>query len=119
MPTTVTSLNLFQITLNLLLPLVQLIIPILVSFAILGFFWGVSRYIWNAGDEKKRAEGKNVMIWGIAALFLFLSIVGIVNVLQTTFGIGGNPTIVPPSANPCQYNLGGSNAPCPQSPTGQ
>ena len=125
MQTSVTSSNLFDITLHVLLPLIQLIIPILVSFAILGFFWGVAMYVWNIGRTQKsgdslvpKVDGKSVMLWGIIALFVFLSIAGIVNLLQATFGISGNQKIIPPSANPCKYNIS-TSIPCPSGTANQ
>lgn len=76
--------------------------PIVVALALLGFFWGLAVYIFNAGNEKKKAQGRNIMIWGILALFVMLSVFGIVGALQTTFGITGNQQIGPgdiPSVN--------------------
>lgn len=95
--------SLYDVTMNNLFPFILGLIPIMTGFALLGFVWGLTRFIWNAGDEKKREEGRNVMIWGILAFFVFLSIIGITNVLQDTLGVGGNPTINPPSANPASY----------------
>ena len=104
--TTVTGTNLEGI-INAMIPLFVGITRILDAVALLGFFWGVQMFIWNAGDEKKRAQGKYVMLWGIIALFFLVSIAGILGILQTTFGLGDNPTIVPPSADPGQYHIGG------------
>lgn len=59
--------------------------PIVVALALLGFFWGLAIYIFNAGDEKKKVEGRNIMIWGILALFVMLSVFGIIGALQATF----------------------------------
>lgn len=61
--------------------------PIVVAFALLGFFWGLAIYIFNAGDEKKKSQGRNIMIWGVLALFVMLSVFGIIGVLQTTLGV--------------------------------
>lgn len=61
--------------------------PIVVALALLGFFWGLAIYIFNAGDEKKKSQGKNIMIYGVLALFIMLSIFGIIGVLQSTFGV--------------------------------
>ena len=87
-------------------PIIQSITRILDVFALLGFFWGLGMFIWSAGDEKKRGQGRNVMIWGIIALFVLISITGLLNILQTTFSLNGSQTISPPSADPSQYNIG-------------
>ena len=67
--------------------LIVTITPIIVALALLYFFWGLAQYILAAGDETKQADGKRIMIWGIIALFVIVSVWGLVQVLNTTFGI--------------------------------
>ena len=74
--------------------IIAAIIPILVALALLFFFWGLAIFILNAGNEQRRTEGRGIMIWGIIALFVMLSVWGLVVLLQTTFGVGG--VILPP-----------------------
>ena len=63
-------------------------IIIAIGLAIVFFFWGLAKYILlNAGDEEKKKEGRNIMIWGVIALFIMVSIWGIVSVLADTFGV--------------------------------
>lgn len=69
--------------------------PIVVALALLGFFWGLAIYIFNSGDEKKRTEGRGIMIWGILALFIMLSVFGIVQALQSTFNLNGGTLNIP------------------------
>ena len=73
--------------------------PIVVALALLFFFWGLAKYILNAGDEAAKAEGRMIMIWGIIALFVMVSVWGLVQVLQQTFlgGTSTGETITPPS----------------------
>ena len=77
--------------------LVSTATPIVVALALLGFFWGLAIYIFNAGDEKKKAEGRSIMIWGILALFVMLSVFGIIGALQSTFQLDNGGTISIPS----------------------
>lgn len=114
MNTTVTNSDLIGV-INSIIPSFKELVPILTAFALLGFLWGLAMFIWSSGDEKKRAEGRYVMFWGILALFVFLSIVGIINLLQSTLSVGGSSVITPPSACPSKYGLG--TGPCPQTPT--
>ncbi|MDE2078771.1 MAG: hypothetical protein KGI73_00095 [Patescibacteria group bacterium] len=102
--TSVTSNNLEGV-ISTIISLFNTAIPIGVAAALLGFFWGIMTFIWNANNEKKRQEGKYVMIWGIVGLFLILSIVGIVSILQKTFSLQNTPIQVP-SANSSSYNIG-------------
>jgi len=62
--------------------LVALLIPIAVALALLFFFWGVTKMIRSAGDEKAIEEGKRIMLWGIVSLFVMVAIWGIVKLIQ-------------------------------------
>ena len=72
--------NLFELT--------QQLLPLVVSLALLAFFWGVIRFILNInrGADSKEA-GRGVLVWGVIALFVMVSIWGIVRFLQDTLGI--------------------------------
>lgn len=58
------------------------------ALALLVFFWGIAIFVYNAGDEKRLADGKRLMFWGIVTLFVAISVWGIVAFLQITFGVG-------------------------------
>ncbi len=58
--------------------LVDTATPIVVGLALLGFFWGLAVFVFNAANEEKRAEGRSVMIWGVVALFVMMSVWGLV-----------------------------------------
>ena len=62
--------------------LVDYLIILLVGIAVLVFFWGLVRFIFKAGDEKAKDEGKRLMIWGIIALFVMVSVWGLVKFIQ-------------------------------------
>jgi len=66
------------------------VIPILVSFAVVYLIYAIVKYI-IAGDEDKRKEGKTMVGYGILGLFLILSIWGLVNILVRTFGLRNTP----------------------------
>src|SRR3989338_10005333 len=67
------------------------VIPFLFALAVVMFIWGAVKFlIINAGEEKKREEGKQFMIWGIIALAVMISIWGLVGVLGDTFFPGGS-----------------------------
>lgn len=75
--------------------LINLATPIVVALALLYFFWGLAQYILNSSDDKKQKEGKNIMIWGIIALFVMVSVWGIINVVRDTFNLDDNTIDVP------------------------
>lgn len=78
------------------------LLPIMISVAILFFFYGLATYLYSDGEDKQK--GLNRMMMGILAVFVMASLGGIVALLQNTFGTGG------------QQNL---NAPCVGSLCGQ
>ncbi len=63
------------------------IIPILVSLAVLMFFWGLVKFIAHADEPDAIKEGKNVMIWGMIALFVMVSLWALVGYLQESLGL--------------------------------
>lgn len=72
--------------------ILDLIIPVVFVLALVYFFWGVAQFILNdAGSEKTREEGKKKMIWGVIALFVMFSIMGIISIIS---GLTGIPTTV-------------------------
>lgn len=77
-----------------LINLINTILPIAVSLALLFFLWGLAKFIFHAGDEKALEEGKRRMIWGIIALFVMVSVWGIVAFLRSDLFGAGIP--VPP-----------------------
>jgi len=69
---------------DLVVRILNAVIALLFAVALLVFFWGVAQFILNAGNEQKRTEGKGIMLWGIIALFVMVSLWGIIQVLITT-----------------------------------
>lgn len=68
----------------------QPVITLLFALATVIFLWGIIQYvIAQAGDEKKLADAKRVMIWGIIGLTVMASGWGIVAVLCDFFGTCG------------------------------
>lgn len=81
--------------------LVNLALPIVVGIALLAFFWGLMKWIFakSGGDEKATAEGKQIMIYGIIALFVMVSVWGLVRFIGTAFGIDQDSSIEVPSVS--------------------
>lgn len=73
---------------------VNLAVNVVLVLAFLFFLWGLTKFIFAAGDESKIEEGKRIMVWGIVALFVMFSVWGIITFLQITFGVGdGQPLL--------------------------
>ena len=79
--------------------LINPLIGVLVGAALLVFFWGLARFIFRlGGDEKAVEEGKRIMKWGLIALFVMVSVRGIIGFFQDALLPGGGST--PPSSAP-------------------
>ena len=74
---------------------ISALIPAFVGLALAVFVWGLVVFIWNSGNDSAKQEGKNKMIWGVLALFVIVSIWGIIALLNVIFGV--TPTAAPPS----------------------
>lgn len=72
--------------------LIQALIPIVIGLAVLVFLWGVLRYV-IASDDAGKEQGRVFMLWGIIALFVMVSVWGLVNILRETLQL--NPATPP------------------------
>lgn len=62
-------------------------IILLFTLATVIFVWGVIKYIKNAGDQTKRAEGQQHMLWGLVGFVIMVGVYGIITILTQFFGI--------------------------------
>jgi len=67
--------------------IVNPVVYLIVGFAVVYFLWGVAKYILHSDDAKSREEGRSMMIYGIIAIFVMISMWGLVNLLDATFGL--------------------------------
>jgi hypothetical protein len=74
--------------------LMNAIVPLFVALAVVGFIYGIIKYFLNPDNEEKRKDGKSFMIWGLVALFVMVSIWGLVGILSNTF-LNGGGTVLP------------------------
>lgn len=65
--------------------IVNLLIPIMFALALLGFFYGLVRYIFGKEDDKDAA--KKTMIWGVVALFVMAAVWGLVQFIGDAVGV--------------------------------
>jgi hypothetical protein len=82
---------------------VRLLLPTLIALALVLFLWGVLRYLFSKDGPSKK-EARDFMMWGIVALFVMVSVWGLVKVLQDIiFGDNNNVTNpIPPPILPGQ-----------------
>ena len=75
---------------------IQILPPLFLLIAMVVFFWGLVIFIWQAGDDQGLARGRQVMIWGIVALFAMVALWGIVTILLNILGLDATVTCPPP-----------------------
>ncbi len=78
---------------NLIGTVINALIPILIGAAIVVFFYGLVMYIW-------KRKGADYIYIGIIALFVMVSVWGIVRIAQSTLGIGGVQQLPVPHVTP-------------------
>lgn len=81
--------------LSLLQLLATRLVPFLIGLAVLAFFWFLVEFIWKGRDDKgAQTKARAGMGWSILALFIMVSIWGIILFLGSVTGIkqGGTMT---------------------------
>lgn len=64
------------------------VIPVITALAFAVFVWGVANYfLLHGGDEGKRAEGRQFILWGVLGMAVLFSVWGFVRILLSTLGI--------------------------------
>lgn len=62
--------------------------PVIFALSFAVFVWGVLNYfILHGGEEGKREEGRQFVLWGIIGMVVLFSVWGFVNILLSTLGI--------------------------------
>jgi uncharacterized membrane protein YidH (DUF202 family) len=72
------------------------LVPVLIGVAVVVFIWGVIKYTTAGDDPEKRAAARSLMIYGIIAIFVIVSIWGLVAILQQLTGTGVDNTVIVP-----------------------
>lgn len=73
------------------------LIALFIGAAVVYFLWGVLKYVRQSGDEKAREEGRKMIVYGLIAIFVMVSVWGLVNVLSGTFQFGNSSAPPVPS----------------------
>ena len=79
------------------------VMVLFITLAIVVFFWGLVRYIISDGEV--RAAGLATIFYSIVAIFIMVSIWGVIHLLQATFGVNNSNS----AETPAQIQIGGNN----------
>lgn len=66
------------------------LVPLLFAVAFIMFLYGIAKaYIFSHGDPEEVKKGHKLVLWGVIGFVVMVSLWGLVNVVATTFGLGG------------------------------
>ncbi|MEX2010199.1 MAG: hypothetical protein WD874_00110 [Parcubacteria group bacterium] len=88
----------FKELIDIFIELIRAALPVIFGLALLVFLWGLAKFIFKVGgDEKAVEDGKNLMKWGIIALFILVSFWSILALVHGDLGFGafGVPFLPP------------------------
>ena len=95
---------------NLIVTILDTGTGLLILGGIVVYFWGISTNILKMKDEGSQAF-KAYFVWGLIAIFVMLSIWGIIEILQNT--IFGGDYYDPSGGSPAQSGGGGPSTQFP------
>ncbi len=76
-----------------------ILVPVLFAIAFVIFLYGIARaYIFSGGDPEKVKDGHKMLMWGLIAFVVMISIWGLVNIVANTFGLAGSYAPPTPSS---------------------
>lgn len=70
------------------------VIGLFITLAIVVFFWGLIKYLFSM-DHDNANEGLKIMFWGVIAIFVMVSIWGIIRLLQSTLKVTSTDPVIP------------------------
>lgn len=76
--------------------LIVKLIPIVIGAAVLLFLYGLLQFFLST-ESGKLAEARSFMVFGVVALFIMVSVWGLVNFLRNTLGVTGGANQPPPA----------------------
>ncbi len=74
----------FKSIVDILTGLLATSIPIAVGLCLIAFFWGIFQTFGKVDDAEKRKEGRDMIFWALIALFVVVTLGGIIQILSNT-----------------------------------
>lgn len=75
---------------NLVTIINSVLVPVIFALSFIVLLYGIAKaYIFSGGDEAAVSQGHKLIMWGIIAFVVMISLWGIVNIVANTFGLGG------------------------------
>ncbi len=73
-----------------LIALINQILPVLGTLALVLFLWGCVRYIMNSEEAAHGGADRTAILWGLISLFVIFSVWGLLRIMCGTFLAGGS-----------------------------
>lgn len=77
----------FKGVVAIVIGLIKSLVPLVVALTLLVFIWGIFQLV-RTNDEDARKEAIAIITYGIVALFVMVSVWGLVSILTSTFFSG-------------------------------
>ncbi len=75
----------FKGLVNYVLGIFNLLVPVLIGIALIAFFVGLIRYIYETDSSNSHKEGRELIQWGLVAMFCLVYIWGIIGFIRVAF----------------------------------
>jgi hypothetical protein len=72
------------------------LIPVIVGFEVLYFFWTIGVAILHSGSENGATEIRQKLVWGVVAIFVTVSVWGIIQFFSYVLGTPEGAICPPP-----------------------
>lgn len=96
---TICSTTICSVAQNVIYIINNVLVPVIFALAFIVFLYGIAKsYIFSGGGEEGVKQGHKLLLWGIIAFVVMISLWGIVNVVANTFGLSGSYAPPTPSS---------------------
>jgi len=68
-----------------IIDLLDSLVSLLIGGAMIIFFIGIIKYVYRAPNSKARQYGKDMIVWGLLAIFVMVSVWGILRLARESF----------------------------------
>lgn len=98
----------FEGLVNKVINIIQYVIPLIFSIALVAFLWGIFQYFFSGAEKKE--EARDFLLYGIIGLFVMISVWGLVKILTSTFPLDtAQPKLPTLGTGGSSSGVGGSN----------
>lgn len=75
----------FKTLVGNIIGLINYAVPVFIGIALAIFFWGLVKFVYRTGDAHGKDADKQLLVWGLVALFVLVSVWGLVGLMCENF----------------------------------